>query len=193
MAPTRVRGQGGVGGGEGMGAEVVGMATVYLAQDLKHDRRVAIKVLRPELAELLGAGRFDEHRAGALRRERLRARDQAPRVIASNAYHALANVQFHIRRDFVSAEENYRKALALESSAYVLFEYGWLLSQTGRHAEAVAALEEAVELDPRSPLIRNDLGWSLYGARQFERAIAEARFAIDLDPSTPNRVSSSSR
>ncbi len=27
-----------------------GMATVYLAQDMKHDRKVAIKVLRPELA-----------------------------------------------------------------------------------------------------------------------------------------------
>jgi eukaryotic-like serine/threonine-protein kinase len=35
-----------------------GMATVYLAQDLKHDRKVAIKVLRPELAAALGAGRF---------------------------------------------------------------------------------------------------------------------------------------
>jgi eukaryotic-like serine/threonine-protein kinase len=27
-----------------------GMATVYLARDLKHDRKVAIKVLRPELS-----------------------------------------------------------------------------------------------------------------------------------------------
>ena len=35
-----------------------GMATVYLAQDLKHDRRVALKVLRPELAAVLGAERF---------------------------------------------------------------------------------------------------------------------------------------
>src|SRR3954467_11322374 len=35
-----------------------GMATVYLAQDLKHDRRVAIKVLKPELAAVLGAERF---------------------------------------------------------------------------------------------------------------------------------------
>ena len=34
------------------------MATVYLAQDLKHDRRVAIKVLRPELAAVIGADRF---------------------------------------------------------------------------------------------------------------------------------------
>jgi len=35
-----------------------GMATVYLAQDLKHDRKVAIKVLKPELAAVLGAERF---------------------------------------------------------------------------------------------------------------------------------------
>src|SRR3989442_9243132 len=34
------------------------MATVYLARDLKHDRDVALKVLRPELAALLGAERF---------------------------------------------------------------------------------------------------------------------------------------
>ncbi len=35
-----------------------GMATVYLAYDLKHDRRVAVKVLRAELAAVIGAERF---------------------------------------------------------------------------------------------------------------------------------------
>jgi hypothetical protein len=35
-----------------------GMATVYLAEDLKHHRQVAIKVLRPDLAASLGAERF---------------------------------------------------------------------------------------------------------------------------------------
>jgi len=35
-----------------------GMATVYLAEDLKHKRKVALKVLRPELAAVLGAERF---------------------------------------------------------------------------------------------------------------------------------------
>ena len=35
-----------------------GMATVYLAHDLRHDRKVAIKVLRPELAAVIGAERF---------------------------------------------------------------------------------------------------------------------------------------
>ena len=35
-----------------------GMATVYLAEDMKHRRKVAVKVLRPELAAVLGAERF---------------------------------------------------------------------------------------------------------------------------------------
>ncbi|MGD2120715.1 MAG: serine/threonine-protein kinase [Gemmatimonadota bacterium] len=35
-----------------------GMATVYLARDLKHDRKVAVKVLDPELAQNLGSKRF---------------------------------------------------------------------------------------------------------------------------------------
>ena len=35
-----------------------GMATVFLAEDLKHRRQVAVKVMRPELAATLGADRF---------------------------------------------------------------------------------------------------------------------------------------
>ena len=35
-----------------------GMATVYLADDLKHERQVALKVLKPELAAVVGADRF---------------------------------------------------------------------------------------------------------------------------------------
>ena len=36
-----------------------GMAAVFLAKDIKHDREVAIKVLHPELAASLGAERFE--------------------------------------------------------------------------------------------------------------------------------------
>jgi len=35
-----------------------GMATVFLAHDVRHDRRVALKVLRPELSAILGGERF---------------------------------------------------------------------------------------------------------------------------------------
>ena len=51
-----------------------GMATVYLAHDLKHDRAVALKVLRPELEPMLGAERFE-------REIRLAARLQHPHIL----------------------------------------------------------------------------------------------------------------
>ena len=51
-----------------------GMATVYLARDLKHDRPVALRVLRPELAAVLGAERF-------LREIRLTAQLQHPHIL----------------------------------------------------------------------------------------------------------------
>jgi serine/threonine-protein kinase len=51
-----------------------GMATVYLARDLKHDRKVAIKVLKPELAASLGADRF-------LREIRVAATLQHPNIL----------------------------------------------------------------------------------------------------------------
>ena len=85
------------------------MATVYLAEDLKHRRKVAIKVLRPELAAVIGAERFlreiqtiadaaapahprpDRQRRGerhrvlrhAVRRRRVAARPAAPREAAA--------------------------------------------------------------------------------------------------------------
>ena len=51
-----------------------GMATVFLAQDLKHDRPVALKVLHPELANSLGPDRF-------LREIKLAARLQHPHIL----------------------------------------------------------------------------------------------------------------
>src|SRR6185503_15857292 len=50
-----------------------GMATVYLATDLRHDRQVALKVLHPDLASTLGPDRFQ-------REIRLAARLQHPHI-----------------------------------------------------------------------------------------------------------------
>lgn len=44
------------------------MATVYAARDLQHGRRVAVKVLRPELPAVLGGERFLQQVASALER-----------------------------------------------------------------------------------------------------------------------------
>src|SRR4051795_4911438 len=51
-----------------------GMAAVYLARDLKHDRLVAVKVLRPDLGAVLGGERF-------LREIRLTAQLQHPHIL----------------------------------------------------------------------------------------------------------------
>src|SRR5215210_970175 len=52
-----------------------GMATVYLAHDLRHDRPVALKLLHPDLAYALGAERF-------LREIRTAARLQHPHILS---------------------------------------------------------------------------------------------------------------
>jgi serine/threonine-protein kinase len=51
-----------------------GMAVVYLAREVKHDREVALKVLRPELAAILGAERF-------LQEIRISARLEHPHIL----------------------------------------------------------------------------------------------------------------
>jgi serine/threonine-protein kinase len=52
-----------------------GMAIVYLAEDRRHQRRVALKVLRPEIAQSLGGERF-------LREIQLAARLNHPNILA---------------------------------------------------------------------------------------------------------------
>ena len=54
-----------------------GMATVYLATDVKHERQVALKVLRAELAQALGPERF-------LREIKIAARLDHPHILALN-------------------------------------------------------------------------------------------------------------
>ena len=51
-----------------------GMATVYLAQDIRHERKVAVKVFRPELAATIGGDRF-------LREVRIAAQLQHPHIL----------------------------------------------------------------------------------------------------------------
>ena len=61
-APVTQRIAAALGGRYAIEREVAhgGMATVYLARDVRHDRRVAVKVMRDEVASLIGAERFLE-------------------------------------------------------------------------------------------------------------------------------------
>ena len=66
-----------------------GMATVYLAHDLKHDRHVALKVLRPELAATLGPDRF-------LREIQIAARLAHPHILALHDSGTAAGLLYYV-------------------------------------------------------------------------------------------------
>ncbi|NJD11812.1 MAG: serine/threonine protein kinase, partial [Gemmatimonadetes bacterium] len=80
-----------------------GMATVYLAQDLKHHRPVAVKVLRPDLAATLGPERF-------LREIEIAATLQHPNILAvydsgeaaGYLYYVMPYVEGHSLRERLS-------------------------------------------------------------------------------------------
>ncbi len=83
-----------------------GMATVYLAEDLKHHRKVAIKVLRPELAAVIGAERF-------LREIQTIANLQHPHILGlidsgevqGTAYYVMPYVEGESLRDRLNREK----------------------------------------------------------------------------------------
>jgi len=82
-----------------------GMATVYLAEDLKHERKVAVKVIRPELSAILGVERF-------LNEIRVTAHLQHPHILQlydsgeadGLLYYVMPNVEGESLRDRLTRE-----------------------------------------------------------------------------------------
>jgi serine/threonine-protein kinase len=107
-----------------------GMATVYLAQDLKHDRKVAIKVLRPELAAVIGAARF-------LREIKTIATLQHPHILGlidsgevnGTAYYVMPFVEGESLRDRLHRE----KQLPIADAVRLATEVAAALDYAHRH------------------------------------------------------------
>jgi tRNA A-37 threonylcarbamoyl transferase component Bud32 len=107
-----------------------GMATVYLAQDLKHDRKVAIKVLRPELAAVIGAERF-------LSEIKTTANLQHPHILPlhdsgqadSFLFYVMPFVEGESLRDRLTRE----KQLPVADAARIAAEVGEALDYAHRH------------------------------------------------------------
>jgi serine/threonine-protein kinase len=107
-----------------------GMATVYLAHDLKHDRSVALKVLKPELAAVLGPERF-------LREIRLTARLDHPHILSlldsgeaeGLLYYVMPYVQGESLRDRLKRE----RQLPLEDALQITREVADALSYAHSH------------------------------------------------------------
>jgi serine/threonine-protein kinase len=107
-----------------------GMATVYLAHDLRHGRKVAIKVLRPELAAVIGAERF-------LREITTIANLQHPHILGlidsgevnGTAYYVMPFVEGESLRDRINRE----KQLSIADSVRIATEVASALDYAHRH------------------------------------------------------------
>src|SRR4029453_3988543 len=107
-----------------------GMATVYLAEDLKHGRRVAIKVLRPDLAAVIGAERF-------LREIKTIAVLQHPHILGliapgeaqGSAYYVMPFVDGESLRDRLTRE----KQLPIPEATRIATEVASALDYAHRH------------------------------------------------------------
>jgi len=107
-----------------------GMATVYLAEDLKHRRKVAIKVLRPELAAVIGADRF-------VREIQTIAALQHPHILGlidsgevnGTAYYVMPFVEGESLRDRLSRE----KQLPIPDAVRIATEVASALDYAHRH------------------------------------------------------------
>ena len=107
-----------------------GMATVYLAEDLKHHRKVAVKVLRPELAAALGPDRF-------LREIEIAAGLQHPHILPLHdsgesggfLYYVMPYVEGESLRDHLTRE----KQLPLEDALQIARNVAAALSYAHSH------------------------------------------------------------
>ena len=107
-----------------------GMATVYLAHDLRHDRKVAIKVLRPELAAVIGADRF-------LREIKTIANLQHPHIlglidsgeVGGTAFYVMPFVEGQSLRDRL----NHERQLPVDEAVRIAAEVAGALDYAHRH------------------------------------------------------------
>ncbi|MBA3659293.1 MAG: serine/threonine protein kinase, partial [Gemmatimonadales bacterium] len=103
-----------------------GMATVYLAYDLRHERKVAIKVLKPELSAVIGAERF-------LREIKTIATLQHPHILGlidsgevnGTAYYVMPFVEGESLRDRLNREKQLSIADAVRLAAEVAAALGY--------------------------------------------------------------------
>ena len=89
--------------------------------------------------------------------------------------------------DFAGAEREYKRAIELNPNySTSRLWYGELLSETGRHEEALAEFRQALEIDPFSMILNRMYGVSLYYARRYDEAIVQLRKTTELDPNFPS-------
>ncbi|HBB86965.1 MAG TPA: hypothetical protein DC047_05065 [Blastocatellia bacterium] len=116
------------------------------------------------------------------------ARKAATNAVAADpdlaeAHAALGFVRLHFDRDWIDAEREFKKAIALKPTALVSHRwYSYNLSAMGRHDEALAEMQRACEISPQSAIVASGVANVLFLAGRFDEAIDACRKALELDP-----------
>lgn len=101
----------------------------------------------------------------------------------AEAYTALGWIGFYYEWDWESSEANHRRALEINPNDFSAhLGYAHLLSNTGRHDEALREVEQAIRLDPLSSLAGALKGQFLFHARRYPEAIEQLRQTLEINP-----------
>jgi len=107
-----------------------------------------------------------------------------------SAHAERAQVHFYFNWDWQKAEEDFKRAISLNSSyAYAHQFYAWFLAAMGRTEEAHASIRRALELDPLSILAYMTAADVFYLSRQYDGAITQLREGLDLFANDPQALS----
>ena len=103
------------------------------------------------------------------------------------AHAMLGTIRFASYWDWEEAEREFKLALELDPGASrTHVPYGFLMSNMGRHDEAVALGKRAIQLNPVDLSTRISTAVLLQHARRYDEAIEQCQFVLDLNPNLRN-------
>jgi DNA-binding winged helix-turn-helix (wHTH) protein len=117
-----------------------------------------------------------------------RAKAAAERAVTldptlAEAHTSLADVKLYADWDFAGAEQEFQRALALDSNYATAHQwYAEFLSLLGRHDQAIKEVLCAEQLEPLSVIMYHQAGQVYQNARQYDNAIHQYERAIEIDP-----------
>ena len=157
------------------GSDQMDDAETLLRQALAMDSTYA--PARAALGQMLLRRRRNEEG----RRELREAMRQDPTLAAPHI--AMGIDALYTRWDMTEAGRHFERARALEPGNVLSHHpYSYFLSIAGRHDEAIAEMETALELDPVSPLVNGDVGRIYYRAGRFKEAKERCERTVQLVP-----------
>ncbi len=117
-----------------------------------------------------------------------KARDAAKQAIAidpslADADWVLAHIAMVYDHDFPQAERLFKKAIAEDPSNVTAHEwYGYYLMITNQMPQAEIEMNQALQIDPASPLINSAVAEVRYFRRDYDGSIAQAKRTLELHP-----------